>query len=696
MKAILIAEKPSLMREIQGVYNKHKSELGLQIDFLAQAGHLVGLKLPKEVNEEKYGKWDLNFMPEEYPYQYKVLSGKHDLINKIKTAVKSGDYDFVIHAGDPDGEGELLVRLVLDYVRNDLPVKRFWSNDLTENAILSALKSLKDDSEYDTVYDAALVRQHADYQFGMNVTGIATLKMGDLCKLGRVKAPIIYLIVERERAIRNFVEKKTYKPMFDYKGCEFVADKVFDEEKDAVAFNPNTDTATVTEYKQEKKKKKAPKLFKLSTLQTEAHKAFKMSGAETLATLQSLYEAKATSYPRTACEYISSAVDIGGIAKSVLKEISVDTSYLTRDPSDVLADKTYANDKAISTEGHTAVIPTGNGLPAGASEKERKLYELICRRFLAIFAAEKETLSTKVVAVPEGSKEPYAFTESEDVAAGFEAVLNPEYKLKEGSGVSFLQGQKLNPIAFSVKECVSKPPARYNDGSLIEALDKPEAFEGEDGKKIKYKIGTPATRANIIQECIANGYFNVEKKTGAFSATPKAEAVIDAFSDVALFNPMESGRWEEIFDNIRNGSVSVKNAEQELLQAMIDTSNHMKGANVTKIQSGSGNGGAAELGKCPKCGGSIVSGKFGPYCSSKCGMSVGKYLNKALNDGQIKSLLAGKKTLVRGLVSKSTGKTYDIYITPESIEPYAYTKKDGTKAEGFQWKFATEFPKTKK
>ena len=690
MKAILIAEKPSLMREIQGVYNKHRNELGgLEIDFLAQAGHLVGLKMPKEVDEEKYGKWSMDHMPEIYPYQYKVISGKHDLINKIKTAVKSGDYDFVIHAGDPDGEGELLVRLVLDYVGNKLPVKRFWSNDLTEGAILSALKNLRNDSELDTVYDAALVRQHADYQFGMNVTGIASLKMRDLCRLGRVKAPIIYMIVERELAIRNFVEKTTYKPIFTYQGCEFVADKVFDEKKDAEAFNPKTDRAQVTECKREKKSKKAPKLFKLSTLQTEAYKELKMSAAETLATLQLLYEAKVTSYPRTDCEYISSAVDIGTIGKSVVKEIGVDPSLLIRDPKEVLADKTYANDKAISTEGHTAVIPTGKRLSSSASDKEKKLYELICRRFLAMFAGEKVTLSTKVVAVPNNCTQQYVFTESEDVDAGYELVLNPNYKMKKGKGVSFAQGTTISPIVFSVKEVVSKPPARYNEGSLIAALDMPEAFEGEDGKKIKFKIGTQATRANIIEECQKNGYFT--KKSGVFYATPKSEAVIASFPNVALFNPEESGRWEEIFDNIRNGSVSAKEAEDSLIKAMIDISNEMKEAATKVIPKGA----TEELGKCPKCGASISKGKFGAYCTGKCGMSIGKYMGKTLTDSQIKSLLAGKKTLIKGLTSKA-GKSYDAYITPESVEPFSYTKKDGSTASGFQWKFVTEFPKTGK
>lgn len=693
MRAILIAEKPSLMQTIRSAYNAHKAEIGIDIDFLSQAGHLVGLKLPKEVSVEKYGKWSLNEMPIEYPYEYKILTGKTDLVNKIKTAVRSGDYDFIIHAGDPDQEGELLVRLVLQHINNKLPVKRFWSNDLTEGAVVKALKNLRPDSDFDTVYDAALTRQHADYQFGMNVTGIATLKMGDLCKLGRVKAPIISIVVDRERAIRNFVEKTTYKPMFDYSGCEFVSDKVFDEKNKAIAFNPNTDTAIVSDYKQEKKNKKAPKLFKLSTLQTAAYKALHMSASDTLATLQLLYEAKVTSYPRTDCEYISSQVDIGEIAKDILRNgtVQIDTALLSKDPTDVLADKTYANDKAISTEGHTAVIPTGKPLSASASDKERKLYELICRQFLAIFATEKETLSTKVTAVPNGSAEPYIFTESKDINPGFEYILNPSYQAKTGTNVQFSKGMTLNPITFNVKECVSKPPARFNIGSLIEALDKPDTYDGEDGK-IKFKIGTPATRANIIDECVNNGYLSV--KSGSFYAEPKAEAVIDAFPDVPLFNPVESGRWEELFGFIKDGSLSAQDADRKFIEAMTDTAEKMKASNTQKLVTAhTGKGGAAgELGKCPKCGAPIISGKYGPYCSGKCGMSVGRYYSKVLSDTQVKSLLAGKKTLVKGMTSKS-GKKQDVYITPGEVVSYSYTRKDGTQAGGYQWKFNTEYVK---
>ena len=231
--------------------------------------------------------------------------------------------------------------------------------------------------------------------------------------------------LSREIEIRDYVEVKTYKPAFKYKDCEFVRNEVFNTPEEALKGVPKTEYATVKEFKAEKKQTKAPKLFKLSTLQTEAHKALGFSAAKTLSVLQDLYENKSVSYPRTACEYIASAVDIGYIAKKVLKEVPVDTKLLVREPKDVSKDKTYCNDAAIASEGHTAIIPTGNGLYKSADKDEKALYELICKRFLAMFGPAKETMHVKAVGVPSGTEDEYVYTESYDIAPGFELILNP-------------------------------------------------------------------------------------------------------------------------------------------------------------------------------------------------------------------------------------------------------------------------------
>lgn len=695
-KALLIAEKPSLMREIKSVYTKHKGEFPDQIDFMAQAGHILALKNPKEVDPEKYGKpWKEQVIPEVYPYEYKVSSDKTKMLREIREAVKKGGYDYIIHAGDPDQEGELLIKETLIYIGNKLPVKRFWTNDLTEGAILGALKNMKDDEEYNALYEAALVRQHADYQFGMNCTMAASVKTGDLCKLGRVKAPIISILAKRELEIQNYVEKKTYKPAFRYRDCEFVKDEVFETSDTAMATVPNTQYADIADAKYEKKHQKAPKLYKLSTLQTDAHAKLGFSGQKTLSVLQSLYEAKATSYPRTGCEYISSQVNIGFIAKRVLGEVDVDRSLLVREPFDVSRDKTYANDKAIQSEGHTAVIPTGNGLPKNASADEAKLYELIVRRFLAMFGAEKETMSVKVTGVPSGTKDSYVYTESYDLSPGYELVLNPRYKMKESSGVKFEKGQNIHPIEFFAKEIVSQKPSRYNDGSLIKAMETPEKYEGEDGN-VKYTIGTPATRANIIEECQKNGYFTKEK--GSFVASDKAIELYKAFGEtVPMFRPVESGKWEELLDKVRSGETSHTNAEKSLIDGMCTSVNTIRDGKVASFVATSGGGkggkGAAASGPvadCPNCGSPVKSGQYGLYCANKCGIVFGKVFGKQLTDAQWKKAIKGERILLKDLKSQK-GARYSAYVKPTGeVEEYSFKRDDGSEFHGKRMKFAID------
>lgn len=690
-RAVVIAEKPSLMRSIKGVYEAHKDELPYVADFKAQAGHLLGLKMPKEVNAEKYGKWALEAFPQDYPYEYKINAGKNNLVKEIKDAIKSGNYDFIIHAGDPDQEGELLIRETLEYVGNKLPVMRFWTNDTTDGAILGALKNLQPDENYDHLYEAAIVRQHADYTFGMNCTGTVTCKTGDLCKLGRVKAPIVSILAERELEIQNYVEKKTYKPAFKYGNCEFVKNEAFETPELALKGVPATEYAEVKEAKYEKKSSKAPKLFKLSTLQTEAHKQLKWNANKTLEVLQHLYEAKAVSYPRTNCEYISSQVDVGYIAKRILREVDVNPDLLVREPSDVLKDKTYANDKAIASEGHTGIIPTGQGL-SGSNPDAKALYDIICRRFLAMFGPNKETMSVKVTSNPSGSKDDYVFTESFDLSAGYEEILSNDYKMRSGCGKEFKNGETLHPIEFFAKELTTQKPSRYNSGTLISLLDEIK-FEGTDGT-IKYNIGTPATRANIIEECQKNGYFHIEK--GSYVADEKAINLYLAFKDIPLFQPVESGRWEDSLDQVRKGKLSAKEVEDNLYKKMEESVQLIKDGSVKNFESKTSNGGKSSagngtIGECPNCKASVRHGQYGVYCSGKCGITFGKVLGHTMTDAEWKKALAGNKVHLKNLESKKTGKKYNAVVTPNGVEDFSYKKQDGSTANGKQMHFDVEF-----
>lgn len=697
MKALLIAEKPSLMRSIQAVYNKHKAEIPFEIDFLSQAGHLIALKMPSEIDEEKYKRWKMENFPIDVPYIYHVSKGKNELISKIRTAVKGGNYDFIINAGDPDQEGQLLIDETLNYVGNKVSVKRFWSNDLTEGAILNALLNLKNNEDYINIYNSALVRQHADYQFGMNITGVSTLKFGEIYKVGRVKAAIMRILVDRELAIRNFVEKTTYKRAFTYQNkAEFIDETIYDEKDKALQALPKTNSATVVDVKETISNTKAPKLFKLSTLQQEAHKQFGFNGAKTLAVLQKLYEAKMTSYPRTDCEYISSKEDLTGLLRKIAFPNTDD--YISK-VAQIKNDATYCNDKAISTEGHTAILPTGKN-PKGLGEDEQKLYNLILRRFIAIFCDPKKTknITIKAYADNDKSQGEYIFKESIDLDMGYDKVLNPGAKPRQSCGLTFTKGMELTPIKFDIKECVSKPPARYNDGSIIKVLDKPEEYIGNDDKKVSYSIGTPATRSTIIEECKKCGYFTVQK--GAFYATPKAEKIIKELGDIPLFSITNSGRWENMLDDIRKGKGTAEDVEQILLNECRNIVADIKNRNIEKdksISSASGgksstSGNSLESCSCPACGASIASGQYGAYCSGKCGMVISKFMGKQLSNPQVVSLLSGKKVLLKGLPKKN-GETYDAYIKMVGVKDFSY-QKNGQTVTGKGYDVEMSFPKT--
>ena len=645
-KALLIAEKPSLMRTIQGVYNKHKSEIPYDVDFMAQAGHLLGLKMPDEIHPE-YKKWEMGNYPMDLIYEYKVLPGKNDLYQSIAKAIKNGGYDFIIHAGDPDQEGELLVRLVLNRTKTKLPVKRFWSNDLTENAVLNALKNLRDDSEFDRLMDAALIRQHSDYSFGMNLTGCMTLKQGVLTRVGRVKAAIIRLLVDREEEIKNFVPHSDYKHAFIHKGYTFTGEKIYNMEESCR--NSLAKTAEITEINEKNRKVKAPKLYKLSTAQTDAYQQFGLSGKTVLETAQSLYEKGLVSYPRTDCEYISEQENVIPIVENLGDLLKLPQNCLI-DPNIVMKDKSYANNKAIADEGHTALIPTGKR-PSGLNDTEEKIYFMILRRFVAIFGKPKvvHTIDAKAV---DNIGEVYTVKAEEDLDIGYEAILNPGYKKKALPSTETLVKGNADPIEWMVKEIKAKCPARYTDGSLIAALEHPSAkLEG-----VVYKIGTPATRANIIEDVGKAGYYT--KSGGKFTATEFAIRTVKNFKNLPLFDIEMTGLWERNLEQVRNGEIAADSVSKNMdndLNSMIQS---IKDCVIEWPQAGAKKNETMEL-LCPICQKPLHETEKAYGCSAwkeGCKFTIWKnFLGATITKEDVEQILQGN-TIEKTLTSKAGNK----------------------------------------
>ena len=525
---LLIAEKPSLMRAIKEAYEKHKKEFAYKIDFIAVAGHTMRLLLPSEINA-KYKKWIINNYPLEIEYKYTIIKGKEAIYKEIKERIRSGRYKKIIHAGDADGEGELLVRLVLDDIKNPLPVLRFWNNNLNEENIIEDLKNMKEDKEYDGYMDAALLRQQMDYAFGMNLTGLITLKMGTLIKLGRVKGAMIRLIADREKEIENFVPRRDYIHTVETKGYVLNGKNIYPTEKEAR--ETLCDEGEITSVEEKDVEKRAPELFKLSTAQAAAASLYGYNGSETLSIIQSLYEKKLVTYPRTDCEYLPTNTDVVTIINKIGDFINLSGNPL-QNPKDVKKDKHYFNDVEVAKEGHTALIPTGSYM-AELSTAEKNIYIMIIRRFVAIFGLPKKI--HKIHIKGKANEEEYECKVEDEEYAGYELILNPEYELKHCNREEIKVG-KIEDGKWGIKEVKAKCPSRYSIASFIKALDRKDKESG-----IIYRIGTPATRANIIEECIKCGYFTLEGKN--YKALPLSKQLVQELGEIDIFNIETTARW---------------------------------------------------------------------------------------------------------------------------------------------------------
>lgn len=724
-KALLIAEKPSLRRTIEDVYDKHRKEIPYEITFLEQRGHLLTLKDPAELSENlKKWSWDtLPIVPEDYGgFKYKVIPEKKtgnfltskERFEKIRSELSSGKYDFVIHAGDPDQEGELLVNIVLRSLKNTLPVKRYWSNDTTEGKVLEALLHLRDESTDDVlkhILSAAYARQRSDYRFGMNISRAATLKLGIRASCGRVKTPILSLVCRREDEIKNFKPKTVYGVKVTYEGGSTgqlyeaastetdAAEKEEEKDKGLIWFETKEEAesiikslpgkAEVVSFQDKEKKTSAPKLYKLATAQIAAGK-LGFSSNETLGIIQSLYEKGFLTYPRTDCEFISSGEDLAAALRSVssVPDLSPYANKVTPEAIErVRKDKKYVNDKKLLESGHSALSPTGKAPDfEKLSEDEKKIYRLIARDFLAIFLPpERAAIQTMIT---KAGNHTFKSTGRKVIDPGFTVLFE---KKDGGSGLTpHKEGEELPIAKKDIAEKTSICPKHYTDAELIAVCEAPHKYLYDSSLKSlgkNLKIGTPATRSSIIEELITrDGYLKraKEKKIEIILPTEKGRAIYDNLKDLLICKVDMTGLWEEKLESIREGKTTLSAVEDEMKADVAAMVEEIKSSSIESVSE-------KPLGTCPNCGREILSGRFGPYCSGKCGFFPGKAFGKTLSDEEVASLLSGNEVHLTGLKSKKTGKKYSMFIKATGITGFTYKGKDGKDHEGKTFQFETRF-----
>ena len=695
---LVIAEKPSVAQSIAAVLGATQRKDGYLEgnEYLVSwcVGHLVELAQP-ESYEEAWKKWSyesLPIIPQEW--QHEVKSDTKAQYQILKKLMHDDRVDAVVCATDAGREGELIFRLTYNMAGCKKPMKRLWISSMEESAIRDGFHNLRPGSDYDNLYHSALCRQEADWLVGINGTRLFTvLYGGKALKVGRVQTPTLAMLVDRESKIMNFKKEAYYIAHIMGNGLDAVSEHISDKaEAERTAGACENGQALVTSVVKEEKWVAPPKLYDLTTLQRDANRLFGFTAKQTLEYTQSLYEKKLVTYPRTDSQYLSD--DMDGTARNVIEAIFNSLLFeqnIMFNPNI----KRILNSKKVTD--HHAIIPTMEIIKQDLKaipESEMKILSLCANRLLCatgekhIYNSTKAEITCNNIVFKVSGKEVWknGWKEFEDFFKNSYKTAEDKSDAEEEKKLPELrEGMMIAVEQTKVSEHFTQPPKHYTEDSLLSAMERAGA---EDmGDEVERKgLGTPATRADIIEKLVKDGFVKREKKQ--MIPTEDGMKLITILPDVVK-SPKLTADWENELTLVSKGEVAAEqfmSGIETMVSDLVKTYHSV--SDEQKAMFGAGKSGQEVLGKCPKCGSDVVKGKFGAYCTGKCGMNVGKALGVTLSDTQVKSLLQGKKILVKGLKGKKG--SYDAYLIPESIEEFSYTK-DGKEIKGFQYKFKMEF-----
>lgn len=576
MKTLVIAEKPSVARDIARVLGCSKKENGAlegnKYIVTWALGHLVTLKDPEDY-DKKYKEWNmavLPMMPEKL--QIKVIPQTGKQYHAVTTQLARKDVNEIVIATDAGREGELVARWILDKAHNQKPCKRLWISSVTDKAIREGFANLKDAKEYDNLYRAAVSRAEADWLVGINATRVLTCKYNAQLSCGRVQTPTLAMIAQREQEIREFVPKPYYTVtaaaggvVYTWKDEKSGGTRISDLEKaKQIAEKAKRYPLVLQNVEKKKKQKEAPLLYDLTELQRDASARFGYSAKQTLNLMQSLYEThKVLTYPRTDSRYLTK--DIVPTLKERLDAVSIGpykalAQQAKRSPLN--GKLSFVNDAKVSD--HHAIIPTEQYVQLSTlSNEERRIYDLVVRRFLAVLlppcvyeetviqaSIEKECFTARGKRMVEkGWQEAYEDNRYDEEDEAKEEVREQNLPLLEA-------GMKIGQPKISLREGKTKPPARFTEGTLLSAMENPVRYmENRDSSLVKTigeagGLGTVATRADIIEKLFRS--FLLEKKGNEIYLTSKARQLLKLVP-ADLKKPELTASWEMQLNDIAKG-----------------------------------------------------------------------------------------------------------------------------------------------
>ncbi len=627
-KSLYIAEKPSVARDFAAALKENMKRFDGYMESEQSVitwcyGHLVTMSYP-EAYDPKLKRWSLNtlpFLPEKFKYE--VIASNEKQFRNVSALLNRPDVDVIYICTDSGREGEYIYRLVDQMAQvKGKERKRVWIDSQTEEEILRGIREAKDWSEYDNLSASAYLRAKEDYLMGINFSRLLTLKYGNalaaflhqkyaVISVGRVMTCVLGMVVRREREIRNFVKTPFYRVAagLEYNGFsidsewkavegsryfgspKLYKDNGFRRKEDAQelidtlrAVSPQE--MTVSSVTRKTEKKNPPLLYNLAELQNDCARFFKISPEETLKIVQELYERKLVTYPRTDARVLSSAIakeidrNLRGLraipgVKDCAEQILASGSYKK------IGSGRYVNDSQITD--HYAIIPTGQGFSAlrGLPAVSSKVYEVIVRRFLAIFYPPAEYQRIRLT----------ADLDREKFFAGFKVLRTPGYQtvmkysflkkkkeekedgLSDGSAVDALatlkKGMKLPVTDYAIREGETSPPKRYNSGSIILAMENAGQLIEDEELREQIRgcgIGTSATRSGILEKLIRNRYLTNNRKTQIITPMLQGELIYDIVESSirSLLNPELTASWEKGLTYVAEGSIT----EQEYMDKL--------------------------------------------------------------------------------------------------------------------------------
>lgn len=683
MYQLVIAEKPSVAQSLAAVLGAGQRREGYLEGngWLVSwcVGHLAELADAAAYNPA-YAKWrkeDLPILPESW--RFTIAKDKRDQFDVLRTLLRREDVSEVVNACDAGREGELIFRTVYALAGCSKPISRLWISSMEDEAIREGFAHLRPGREYDGLHQAALCRSKADWLVGINATQLFSLLYGCTLNIGRVVSPTLALVVQREAEIATFQPEPFYMVELDCDGLSLAGDrKASKKEAQEAAARCQGSAAVVQSVERWEKTEKPPALFDLTTLQREANRTLGYTAQQTLDYLQALYDKKLSTYPRTDSRYLTDDMEAGVPA---LVEAAASICGVTA-PETVLAGQVC--DSARVSD-HHAVVPTASAgkadleaLPIG----EREILRLVSLGLLRAVCPPCRSAETCITAVCGG--DPYTVK--------WRSVLSPGWKVyaqtadaEAGSGPDGLtEGQTLPVAAAQVKSGKTTPPKHHTEDSLLSAMemagkeDMPEDAERQG-------IGTPATRAAILEKLVSAGFVERKraKKTVSLLPTPLGTALITVLPE-QLQSPTLTAEWEHRLKEVERGTLAPGDFMDEIaamLRELVETCRPVEGSAVLFPST------REAVGRCPRCGGTVTEGRQGFFCENRaCGFAIWKnskwWENKKKTPTKaiVAALLKDGRTQISGLWSEKTGKTYTATVA---------LTDDGTRAS-FRLEFSHE------